>query len=184
MSGGQLGKRENWRQTSRHSVTTHTVTPNERCSWVSAKASALDDAKWIEKASTKIVATRNRVNQCRNRITGSKSRSSGLLSVRSILLPHSHAHAGPTVRETESRTRLFPAVSHARADRSIHRRGPRWKPRSISRQPTSPRGSTSAVLHLLGARQSKTRQLVELTGLLGVVGARTTQLLANLQHAV
>ena len=44
----------------------------------------LSDAKSIEKASTKIAATRNRVNQCRNRITGSKTSSSGSPSLRSI----------------------------------------------------------------------------------------------------
>jgi len=33
MSKGQLGKRENWRQTSRPSITIHTDMPNERCSW-------------------------------------------------------------------------------------------------------------------------------------------------------
>src|SRR5271169_7074670 len=51
---------------------------------MSATASSLDDAKSIEKASKKIVATRNRVSQCRNRITGSKTSSSGSPSVRSI----------------------------------------------------------------------------------------------------
>src|SRR5712671_4311554 len=78
---------------SRPSVTTHTVTPNERCSWMSATASSLDDAKSIEKANTKIVMTRNRVTHCKNRITGSKARSPGSPSARSIRIPHSHALA-------------------------------------------------------------------------------------------
>src|SRR6266446_8033825 len=113
MSAGQLGKRENWRQTSRPSVTTHTVTPNERCSWMSATASSLDDAKSIEKASMKIVATRNRVSQCRNRITGSKTRSSGSPSVRSIRIPHSHAPQGPAGGKIESGARLFAVGANA-----------------------------------------------------------------------
>src|SRR3954454_25178612 len=107
MSAGQLGKRENWRQTSRPSVTTHTVMPNERCSWTNATACSLEDANSIEKAKTKIVATRNRVSQCRNRITGSKTSSSRSPSGRSIGIAHSHVSTGPAGGEIESGARLF-----------------------------------------------------------------------------
>src|SRR6266478_4976689 len=62
----------------------------------------------IEKASTKTAATRNRVSQCSHRITGSKTRSSGSPSVRSIRIPHSHTPAGPAGGEIESGARLFP----------------------------------------------------------------------------
>jgi hypothetical protein len=60
----------------------------------------------IEKARTKIVATRNKVSQCRNRIPWSKTRSSGSPSVRSIRIPRSQAPAGSAGRRS-NRARAY-----------------------------------------------------------------------------
>ena len=116
MPAGQLGNRANWRQTSRPNVTTHTVTPNERCSWTSATAPSLDDAKSIEKARMKIAATRNRVSQCRNRITGSKTCSSGFSSIRSIGIPQSDRPCRAARRADRIGRTFIPAAPHARAE--------------------------------------------------------------------
>ena len=51
-----------------------------------------------------------------NRITGSKTRSSGSPSVRSIRIPHSHGLVGSAGGEIELRAGLFPRPPHARAE--------------------------------------------------------------------